>query len=233
MDIQLIIMLVARGSIDGFVEIGSCYLGLVKSPLNNLSIWKLFDNLRRSLLSPSIILLIILAFAILPSNGPWIIIAFLSIMCPIFFDVSEVVMLPSKSISLTGKLKNSLMAVEQVFMLFCFLPYMAYLMCDAIFRTLYRLFVSKKNLLEWQTAADVEAQSDKSLKSYIKTMWVGSAIAIVILVLAFNSSSSWGLIMIPSTLLWFISPYLAYYISQEYKRKLIISMRKMKSYCED
>ena len=112
-------------------------------------------------------------------------------MCPIFFDVSEVVMLPSKSISLTGKLKNSLMAVEQVFMLFCFLPYMAYLMCDAIFRTLYRLFVSKKNLLEWQTAADVEAQSDKSLKSYIKTMWVGSAIAIVILVLAFNSSSSW------------------------------------------
>lgn len=190
-----------------------------KSPLNNLSIWKLFDNLRRSLLSPSIILLIILAFAILPSNGPWIIIAFLSIMCPIFFDVSEVVMLPSKSISLTGKLKNSLMAVEQVFMLFCFLPYMAYLMCDAIFRTLYRLFVSKKNLLEWQTAADVEAQSDKSLKSYIKTMWVGSAIAIVILVLAFNSSSSWGLIMIPSTLLWFISPYLAYYISQEYKKE--------------
>lgn len=190
-----------------------------KSPLNKLSIWKIFDNLRRSLLSPSIILLIILAFTILPNYGPWIIIAFLSILCPVFFDVSEVVMLPSKSVSLTGRLKNSLMAVEQVFMLFCFLPYMAYLMCDAIIRTLYRLYISKKNLLEWQTAADAEAQSGKTLKSYIKGMWVGSAIAVLILVLAFLNSASWGLIMLPSTILWFISPYIAYYISQEYSKE--------------
>ena len=77
--------------------------------------------------------------------------------------------------------------IEQIFLIFCFLPYEALLMVDAILRTLYRVLVSKKNLLEWQTAADVEANSKKSFRGYyIFICGIGSIIAIIIGLLAFN-----------------------------------------------
>lgn len=185
------------------------------SPLNLLSKWKILDNLRRSLLTPSIIILVAVGLSVLPPNGVWLALAFIALLCPIIFDVSEAVVSPIKGISLSGRLEGIKMAMEQVFLIFCFLPYQTYMMIDAIIRTLYRLFISKRNLLEWQTAADVEARSGKELKDYINSMWVGSVIAVLIGVLAFMQATSIGLIMLPSVLVWFVSPYIAYDISKD------------------
>jgi cyclic beta-1,2-glucan synthetase len=186
-----------------------------KTALSPLSKWKLFDNLRRSLLTPSIIILVILSLGTLPGNEPWLILAFLSILCPIIFDVSETVVSTVKGISLTGKLSSMKMVFEQVFLIFAFIPYMSYMMVDAIVRTLYRLYISKKNLLEWQTAADAEANSGKKLKNYIGSMWMGSAIALIIGILALRQSASVGFILFLPCLIWLISPYIAYYISKD------------------
>ncbi|MBU3189325.1 cyclic beta 1-2 glucan synthetase [Clostridium bowmanii] len=187
------------------------------SPLNKISKWKIVDNLRRSLLAPSItILLIVTLGGILPDGtDKWFITAFVSLLAPILFDVTEAVVSPTKGISLSGKIQNSKMAIEQVFLIFCFIPYQAYLMLDAIIRTLYRLLVSKKNMLEWQTAADVEIKLGKELKDFIASMWMGSAISLFILFLAFNRSMSIGFISIPSCTLWFLSPLVAYIISHD------------------
>lgn len=190
-----------------------------KSPINLLSRWKIIDNLRRSLLSPSIMILIILSFFLLPRSDEWLITALLAILCPIFFDVSEAVVSPIKGISLSGKINNTKLALEQVFLIFCFLPYNAYLMLDAIIRTIYRLTVSKRRLLEWQTAADVEAKLGKKLNNFIREMYPGSLISILILALAFNNSAYSGILMLPSCLLWFLSPYIAYYISRDSEQK--------------
>ncbi|MCM8709887.1 cyclic beta 1-2 glucan synthetase [Clostridium sp. SYSU_GA19001] len=192
-----------------------------KSPLNTLSKWKILDNLRRSLLAPSIMLLVILSFAVLPRSDQWLIVAFLAILCPIFFDVSEAVVSPIKGISLSGKINNEKIAVEQVFLIFCFLPYQAYLMLDAIVRTIYRLTISKRKLLEWQTAADVEAKLGRKLGNFIAAMWPGSLISVIVLILAFNNSASSGILMLPSCILWFVSPVIAYYISREIKLKSV------------
>ena len=187
------------------------------SPLSKISKWKIFDNLRRSLLAPSItILLIITLGGILPDGtDKWFITAFVALLAPILFDVTEAVVSPTKGISLSGKIQNSKMAIEQVFLIFCFIPFQAYLMLDAIIRTLYRLLVSKKNLLEWQTAADVEVKLGKRPKDFIASMWIGSVISILILFLAFNRSMSIGFISIPSCTLWFLSPIIAYVISKD------------------
>ncbi|MBL4936179.1 cyclic beta 1-2 glucan synthetase [Clostridium sp. YIM B02515] len=190
-----------------------------KSILNLISRWKIFDNLRRSLLAPSLIILISLSFWILPRSDEWIIIALLAIVCPILFDVSEAVVSPIKGISLSGRIGNAKLAIEQLFLIFCFLPYQAYLMVDAVFRTIYRLSISKKHLLEWQTAADVEAGLGKKLKNFILTMWPASIIALLILMLAFNNSLNSGLLMLPSCFIWGVSPILAYYISKDIKHR--------------
>ena len=187
------------------------------SGLNKISKWKILDNLRRSLLAPSITILLILTLSgILPDGtDKWFITAFVALLAPILFDVSEAVVSPTKGISLSGKIQNSKMAIEQVFLIFCFIPFQAYLMLDAITRTLYRLTISKKNLLEWQTAADVEIKLGKRLKDFIASMWMGSAISLLILFLAFNRSMSIGLLSIPSCVLWFLSPVVAYIISRD------------------
>lgn len=188
-----------------------------KSPLNKLSRWKMIDNLRRSLLTPSIMILIILSFTVLPGSERWLMLAFLALLSPILFDVSETVTGPVRGISLSGRIANSKTVIEQVFLIFCFLPYMAYLMLDAIIRTLYRLFISKKNLLEWQTAADVENKLGRKLENFIAAMWEGSLIAVIIVMLAFYNSMGSGLFILPSCVLWFFSPFIAYYISKDNK----------------
>ncbi len=187
------------------------------SPLNKMSKWKILDNLRRSLLAPSITILLILNLAgILPDGtDKWFITAFVAIIVPILFDVTEAVVSPAVGISLSGKIQNSKMAIEQVLLIFCFIPFQAYLMLDAIIRTLYRLTVSKKNLLEWQTAADVEMKLGKRFKNFIAFMWKGSIISLLILFLAFNSGVSIGILSVPSCTIWILSPLVAYFISRD------------------
>ncbi|MCY6958910.1 GH36-type glycosyl hydrolase domain-containing protein [Clostridium brassicae] len=189
-----------------------------KESLKPLSKFKMLDNLRRSLIAPAIIILIALSFNILPDGtDKWIIAAILALITPLLFDVTETVTSPVRGLNLSGQINNRKIALEQVFLIFCFLPYRAYLMIDAIVRTLYRLYISKKNLLEWQTAADAEAKSGKEIKDYVMAMWQGSLISVAILILAFLKSLNSGLLMMPSCILWFISPYIAYYISKEFK----------------
>jgi cellobiose phosphorylase len=191
------------------------------SNLNIISRWKMFDNLRRSLLAPSLIILVILSLSILPSGELWLILAFLALLSPMIFDVTEVVVSPIRGISLSGRIENYKNVSEQVFLVFCFLPYNAYLMVDAIARTLYRLVISKKNLLEWKTAADLEQKLGKDIGNFISDMWVGSVLAAIIALLAFLQSFRSGVVMLFSSLLWFISPLIAYYISKERKVKKI------------
>lgn len=188
---------------------------LKRTPLNTLSKWKIFDNLRRSLLAPSIIMLTIVSLGMFFKPDKWLVITFISLLCPILFDVSEAVVSPIKGISLSGKINSGKNIIEQFFLIFCFLPYQSYLMLDAIIRTLYRLIITKRNLLQWQTAEDVEASSGRGLKDFIQLMWVGSAISIFIGILSFNNSLETGLLMIPSCVIWFFSPWIAYSISKE------------------
>ncbi|URZ17704.1 GH36-type glycosyl hydrolase domain-containing protein [Clostridium felsineum] len=188
----------------------------IKSPINTISKWKIFDNLRRSLIAPAIMILIILSITILPYNpDKWLAVAFLSMICPWLFDVSEMVVSPIRGMNLSGKIVGSKVVIEQMFLIFSFLPYKAYLMVDAIIRSLYRVFISKKNLLQWQTSADSEMSSKRSLKDYVNLMWFGSFIAVVVGIMAFYRNVTIGAIMMPLSSLWFVSPFIAYFVSKE------------------
>ncbi|WP_411679001.1 GH36-type glycosyl hydrolase domain-containing protein [Clostridium thailandense] len=187
--------------------------------LNKLSKWKIFDNLRRSLLSIFIMILIILSLVLFYNPDTWLVIAFISLLCPVFFGVSEVVISSSKGISLGGKVVNGKNLIEQFFLIFCFLPHQAYLMLDAIIRTLYRLSISKKNLLQWQTAEDVEKSSNRNLEDFIKFMWIGSIIGVLIFSISLKSSLESAVLMFPSCVIWFLSPYIAYRISKDIEQE--------------
>ncbi|MGE5626949.1 MAG: GH36-type glycosyl hydrolase domain-containing protein [Solirubrobacterales bacterium] len=182
-----------------------------RTSLNLLSRWKIFDNLRRSLLAPSIFFMILLSLTILPGEEEWFITAFASIIFPILFDVSEGLMYSSKNSNLIDRMKRTALVFEKVLLVFAFLPFKAYLMMDAITRTIYRLKFSKRNLLEWQTAENTEAKCGKGIVDYIKAMSIGVFAAFILLFAAFTKSIYTGALFIPYCTLWILSPLIAWY----------------------
>nr|WP_307889973.1 hypothetical protein [Clostridium botulinum] len=194
-----------------------------RTAINRLSKWKIIDNLRRSRLEPAIIRLILFSLISYYGTNEMITVAFLSIIAPILFNVSEVIIFPSKGIGLSGRIYSVKNVLKQFFLIFTFIPHKAYLMLDAITRTLYRLLISKKNLLEWQTAEEAEKMSQKDLKGYVKSMWVGSLIALLILYLSIIRSNELAILLVPACIIWFISPYIAFYVSKDKKNRLYIN----------
>ena len=171
------------------------------SPLNLLSRFKIIDNLRRSLIEVTCVLLVFLAVliqfiythiyiinnnqnhkiivmtllvtAVLPSLIP-LILAIINAM--IFKDNKykrQKVFTP-----IIGGLKG---AIYRCFLNISFLPHRAWYSFDAIRVTLTRVFITKTNMLEWITAADGEKLAGKKIQSYIKQMWMNYVCSILLI----------------------------------------------------
>jgi cellobiose phosphorylase len=146
------------------------------SKINLLSKWKILDNLRRSLMHPAQLILILCNIFLVP-EAPWIWLLFL------FFELA-VNLLNTLIGPVIAKMRHFFVRIAywillqnlfditvQAFYRFILMPVRAYFSLDAIVRTLYRLFVSRKKLLEWQTAESVEKNASHTLGSYFRLMW--------------------------------------------------------------
>ncbi|GAE90531.1 hypothetical protein [Acetivibrio straminisolvens] len=99
---------------------------------------------------------------------------------------------------------------------FVFLPYNAWLMVNAAVLSLGRVLFTKRNMLEWVTALDVERGLKNSLKGYVIKMKTAVFQALIIVALAFVFKS--GVAALVSVLLfavWVLSPFIAYWVSKE------------------
>ena len=65
---------------------------------------------------------------------------------------------------------------SQIAMLITLLAHQAWLMADAIVRTLYRLFVSHRRMLEWVTAAQAKLTTHLDLRGFYGRMAGGVAL---------------------------------------------------------
>ncbi len=195
------------------------FLG-TKTPLTSISKWKIFDNLRRSLASISILLLIICGVTILPGNPLlWIVFGLFSLGHTLIIGSADYIInryYRAIREKLNGNLICGLKAeIYRVLLRFIFLPYESYMMIDAISRTLYRVFISKQNLLEWTTAADEEKKLENDGKSYIKRMKVSIYFAILICILTTIIRPPNLIYVLPMAILWAFAPLVAYRISKE------------------
>lgn len=144
----------------------------IKNELSSLSKWKLFDNLRRSLLMPSFF--IVMAVYVQFGLNPWCIaLAFGSLFIEIIPNTIEAVIkiakFKSKNTRITSVFNNLYRTLKRCIFELCIAPYSAYMTLDAIIRTLTRLYFTHNKMLEWQTAAQTEKiKNDTLLSSYIK-----------------------------------------------------------------
>lgn len=181
--------------------------------------WKMADNLRRSLSAPTLLLTLLLSWTF-PSApaGVWMIFILavigLASMQPFFGEL----MPRRKRIPIRHHLQSVVTdfhsAISHIFLAMVFLAHQSSVMTDAILRTLYRLFISHRKLLEWTSTAQATIHANDTLSGYYKRMAAAPLIALTAsaIFLAVRSTERFW-IMAPFIILWSFSPWIAQRIS--------------------
>ncbi|MEP6725917.1 MAG: glucoamylase family protein [Bacteroidota bacterium] len=190
---------------------------LYKNPVSALSRWKIFDNIRRSLVPVALTALLLLAWFVLPAVLYWTIAVSGMIVFPIFITSAWDALRKPKEVLLKYHIKNSWhnvrdVTVKTLFTLIC-LPYEAFSNLKAILRTLWRMFISGKKLLEWNPSAHAARLDQTSLGASYTSMWIEPAIAIIVFTFLAIFSPPKLFIAIPILLLWAIAPGITWFTS--------------------
>ncbi len=199
---------------------------ILQNPLSNLSRWKIFDNLRRSLYSPALLFLFLIGWIFLPTALYWT----LGLTALVFLPSLLCFLLDAlhwpKEVCLTQHWSDLWLSVRQnwskvLFKMVC-LPYEAFYSMDAVIRTTWRLLISRRHLLEWAVASPIKQRQTIAsnvvnisvLKASYHSMWSAPTFALVsaTLILYFNSVAF--LIAFPMLIAWLVAPAISCWMSE-------------------
>jgi len=198
-------------------------LGRARNPLPPISRWKIFDNLRRSLVAPATVLLLAAAWTFLPGSPLlWTLFAIALSCQPIAHELARLLGGPPLQqparVFLKGVREDVALAVAQVGVTLTLLVFTGASALRAIVVTLHRMAISRRRLLEWQSAAAASAKAREvagrgALRRYFRSMAASPAFALVLLaaVLVFRPAA------LPAALpllgLWLAAPAIAGWLS--------------------
>ena len=195
--------------------------GTERNRLSFLSRWKILDNLRRSAVEIAQLALLVAGWTLLPGSPlRWTVLALAAIAAPWIVSFLLALLRPPFDKSWRAYYaavgRDGVTSAEQLGVAIAFLPHQALVSADAILRTLWRLFVSKRHLLEWQTASQTErGASDKPSVTW-RAMWPAVAVAVGILAIvgmAGGFDLSQLVAVLPFIAVWVASPAIAHAMS--------------------
>ncbi len=184
-----------------------------------IGLWKVADNLRRTLSAPTAWLTLVAGWT-LPHSPPLVWTTFvlgtiaLPALVPAFAEVIPRRSGISKRTHLRAVGRSFALAASQIALGTTFLAHQAWLMSDAIARTLARLYVTRRRLLEWTTAAQAKSGLSADVTGVYRRM--GGALLLAVAagaLVAFVRPASW-VVAAPFVLLWALSPLVARWVSR-------------------
>ena len=195
----------------------------VRNPLNALGRWKLFDNLRRSLVAAALVGLLVASWAALSPAWAWTLAGAGSLFFPILMAWFPGIVRKPTDVPLAPHLGASgrslaRQAAQAVLTLAC-LPYEAYFSLDAALRTTARLLVTRRRLLEWTPSSERTHRARRGLRGAWARMWVAPVLAVsawIYLSLVRPSSLAAAA---PILILWFTAPAITWQISRPRARR--------------
>ena len=200
--------------------------GPERNRLSLLSRWKIIDNLRRSVVELAQFVFLLVGWLLLPVPAlRWTLLGIAIIAAPWIVALLMAVIRPPLDKSLRAYYRavaiDARTSVRQVLLALTFLPHQAWLSVDAIVRTLWRMYVSRRHLLEWQTALQSERAIGSGPRAVWLAMWPVSAGALALFVWVLwqfvpaGVQPLWvlALSVLPILVLWFFSPTVAHALS--------------------
>ena len=195
--------------------------GKARNTLSTIDRWKLFDNLRRSLVQPGVMALLVGGWLLLPGSSLlWMLIALSPYLMAVVSNfIVEVQHSFSKQHSTVTSRPMRLAMLRSLFEII-FLPHEALIVCDAISTTLVRLFITHRHMLQWVSAAHTVQIFGKRLhlKSAWQAMIIAPLLAFLFSIMLFVLHRHILLIALPLLVCWILSPYIATRISQPYRQ---------------
>ncbi len=199
-----------------------------RNPLSLLSQWKLFDNLRRSLVPAALTLLLLLGWTMLSPAWLWTAVVVGILALPsVIVSLSDLANTPAEV-----PLRQHLAAVAHssrrhalhALLAVAFLPYEAYRWLDAIVRTITRVIITRRRLLEWNPSSDVnraqEQRGRMALLASYRSMGIAPALAVATWIGLGATRPVALAIAGPILLLWAASPAIAWWISRPIPRRV-------------
>ncbi|SOD93332.1 GH36-type glycosyl hydrolase domain-containing protein [Caenispirillum bisanense] len=193
--------------------------GKDKDRVPPIGLVKMLDNLRRSLQAPMALLALAAGWLLpLPAVLAWTAFILAMIAVPSLVPLPFALLPRRAGITLRSHLGalggDVRIAASQVALRIVFLADQAWLMIDAIARTLFRLGVSHRHLLEWVTAAQAKISPRLSLFGFYRRMsggvLLGTAAAAVAVAV---SPASWPVVL-AFVVPWLAAPAIALWLSR-------------------
>ncbi|MHB9006035.1 MAG: GH36-type glycosyl hydrolase domain-containing protein [Limisphaerales bacterium] len=191
----------------------------IANPLSGLSQWKIFDNLRRSLVPAALLLLLLGNWLLLPElggTGPLLVLTII-LLPGLLSSTVEAFRKPHDlplAMHLRGMAGSGGRQLGQALLTFVFLPYDAFISLDAVVRTLLRLLFTHHRLLEWQTAGEAERAAGATLPGFYATMWIAPVVALAAGSFLALAQPDHLALAAPILGLWLLAPWIAWRISQ-------------------
>lgn len=183
--------------------------------VSRLGRWKMLDNLRRSLVPLTLTVGVVGGYALLPTGQAvvWAVLLLSTIYAPSLMGTMGRLFHHDPQVTLSSSLGGVLTGVRDTILLgtmnVVLLPHRAWTTVDAVTRTLVRMTVTHRHLLEWTTAAHTERAAQDSLAYYTRAM-AGGYVAPVAL-LAVSSVHGWTHLAVaaPLAVVWSLAPVVA------------------------
>lgn len=186
----------------------------VRNPLPFLSRWKMFDNLRRSLFELSLLLLFVAGWLTVEHTTRWTLAVLALLQLAAYADLTLTIGNAPERRFLPAFLRNLGERVfeshREAFLNLVFIPHQACIMADAVLRTLVRRFVTKRNLLEWETMAQSETADAAKISMMVRYLYLSCGIAAVLLIACAHSSTLVALVCS----LWITAPLVVGWLNQ-------------------
>jgi cyclic beta-1,2-glucan synthetase len=192
--------------------------GVRRTRIPLVSRWKMLDNLRRTLSAPAAWLTLVAGWTLPHGSAPlWTRLVLVAIampnLIPVFTDIIPKRWGISKRSHLRALGENIAIAVAQSALAITFLAHQAWLMSDAITRTLGRLYLTRRRLLEWTPAAQAGSTLSLDVREVYRSMGGALVLAAAAAALVIGVRPANWILAAPFVLLWALSPLVARWIS--------------------
>ncbi|MEO7996990.1 MAG: glucoamylase family protein [Gemmatimonadaceae bacterium] len=169
--------------------------GAEQNRLSLLSQWKILDNMRRSIVEIAALVFLLAGWTILPGSPlRWTLLVFAAIAAPWVISILITLVRPPSDKSwrsyYQAAAEDAVVSAKQAGLAITFLPHQVWTAADAIVRALYRLTVSRKHLLEWQTAQRAERLHAND-KHAVRRKMQPSLIFVVLYAIAASAYALW------------------------------------------